>query len=258
MAGFFFGLALPVLATAAPDAPTTHRLVHVFVALCDNRHQGIVPTTAELGNGQKPATNLYWGAMYGIRTFLGRAPGWTTTAVVADASRPDILDRRAFLFGGDVTVVAEAYDGRAMAATLRDFLAAAAGTHRPSFRVGGTSLVAGGAADLVFFIGHNGLMDMPLETLGPLPARTELRPAGAVVLACKSSPYFDDLLRRLGCPPLVTTSGFMAPEAYTVAAIVRAWAEGGDGAAVHEAAARAYHQYQTCSLAAARRLFVTP
>ncbi len=33
--------------------------IHVFVALCDNQNQGIVPVPASLGNGQDPKSNLY-------------------------------------------------------------------------------------------------------------------------------------------------------------------------------------------------------
>lgn len=50
--------------------------VHVVVALCDNEHQGIVPVPAHLGDGQNPSSNLYWGALYGVRTHLSRAAGW--------------------------------------------------------------------------------------------------------------------------------------------------------------------------------------
>jgi hypothetical protein len=38
------------------------RLVHVFVALADNAHQGIVPLPKALGNGDDPGRNPYWGA----------------------------------------------------------------------------------------------------------------------------------------------------------------------------------------------------
>ncbi|HBH24362.1 MAG TPA: hypothetical protein DDY13_13175 [Cytophagales bacterium] len=38
------------------------RTIHVFVALCDNEHQGIVPVPNTLGNGKDPNSNLYWGA----------------------------------------------------------------------------------------------------------------------------------------------------------------------------------------------------
>lgn len=35
-------------------------IVHVFVPLCDNDNQGIVPVSASLGDGQNLKTNLYW------------------------------------------------------------------------------------------------------------------------------------------------------------------------------------------------------
>jgi hypothetical protein len=57
--------------------------------------------------------------------------------------------------------------------------------------------------------------------------------------------------------PLLTTSGLMAPEAYTLAAVLDAWFQGADGTQVRAAAARAYARYQRTSENAARRLFVT-
>src|SRR5204862_4069337 len=47
-------------------------VVHVVVALCDNAHQGIVPVPKRLGDGRDPASNLYWGARYGVRSYLSR------------------------------------------------------------------------------------------------------------------------------------------------------------------------------------------
>ena len=35
------------------------KIIHVFVALCDNKYQGIVPVPKAIGNGQYPANNLY-------------------------------------------------------------------------------------------------------------------------------------------------------------------------------------------------------
>ena len=49
------------------------KTIHVFVALCDNKYQGIVPVPAKIGNGQDAATNLYWGAAFGVKTFLTKA-----------------------------------------------------------------------------------------------------------------------------------------------------------------------------------------
>jgi len=50
--------------------------LHVIVALVDNATQGIVPVPAKIGNGNDPAHNLYWGAAYGVKTFLSKAAGW--------------------------------------------------------------------------------------------------------------------------------------------------------------------------------------
>src|SRR5688500_17366703 len=63
------------------DRGRGYKVVHVFVALCDNEHQGIAPVPAKLGDGRDPANNLYWGAMYGVKTFFRRSPDWKTVAV---------------------------------------------------------------------------------------------------------------------------------------------------------------------------------
>ena len=46
------------------------KTIHIFVALCDNKYQGIVPVPKAIGNGQDHNNNLYWGALYGIRTYF--------------------------------------------------------------------------------------------------------------------------------------------------------------------------------------------
>ena len=242
------------LASAAVAKPLLK--VHVFVALCDNEHQGIVPTTKTLGDGTNPRTNLYWGAMYGFRTYFRKAKEWEPVEVVSARECSEILDRCAF-FGHETVVFAEAYDGRQMALTVEEFLAAAAGKYRSEAVLKDYGKLSfGKEANMVFFIGHNGLMDFSLKEL-PKPAA--IKPSAAVVLACKSHLYFTPILRHLGCPPLLMTNGFMAPEAYTVAAIVKTWALGGADSDVHEAASQAYAKYQKhCSLAAARRLFRAP
>jgi len=64
------------------------------------------------------------------------------------------------------------------------------------------------------------------------------------------------ILRKLNCTPLITTSGFMAPEAYSLEAIVRYWADKHTIVEIHLAAAQAYAKYQRdCTLTAAKRLF---
>src|SRR5258708_19708491 len=64
--GIFF-LAVTSVSRGSP------RVVHVFVALADNQHQGIIPVPPALGNGRDPQRNLYWGAAYGVKTYFNSA-----------------------------------------------------------------------------------------------------------------------------------------------------------------------------------------
>ena len=56
------------------------KVVHVLVALCDNKYQGIVPVPAFLGNGEDAQKNLYWGAAFGVKTFFSKSANWTKLA----------------------------------------------------------------------------------------------------------------------------------------------------------------------------------
>ena len=237
----------------------TYKVVHVFVTLCDNASQSIQPVPAALGNGQSPGANLYWGAQYGIKSFFSRSPNWRGRVLRTFPTRPYVLDRAAFCDaagGKGVWVVAEAYDGSRMREALADFFAAASGAGRVEFATGGQEapvrIQAGGWADMVAFVGHNGLMDCPVPEV---PERLRGGPTAGVVLACRSKDYFVVPLRRAGCRPLITTTGLMAPEAYCLDAIVRGWADGRSAGDVQAAAAAAYAKYQRCDARTAEKLF---
>jgi hypothetical protein len=234
--------------------------VHVIVVLADNQHQGIVPVPAELGNGRQPRTNLYWGAMYGVKTFLERSAHWRRIDS-SDPPRRDILETCVFAHATadpPVYLVAMAYDGRAMRAGLDDFFAIAAGRKPVRIDVRGLDepLACGSDADLLAFVGHNGLMDTRLDD--PPDESAPPHPAEAVVLACRSKPHFAPRLETLGCRPLVMTTGLMAPEAYTLEALLESWRRGEPANDTRRAAAAAYARYQRCRIAAARRLFDAP
>ena len=106
---------------------------------------------------------------------------------------------------------------------------------------------------MVCFVGHNGLMDIRLEQVPAGVSRTN--PKWAVVLACKSRDYFSSPLKRAGCKPILSTTGLMAPEAYTLERIVRSWSQNASAKVILKQAAQAYAKYQRCSLKAAERLF---
>jgi hypothetical protein len=264
---------LPSLAAAAAllgsppalaEPPPAVRLAHAFVALCDNDHQGIVPVSRALGDGDDPVHNLYWGARHGVRTYLERAPGWRRLAVRRAAGGP-VLERAVFLHvKTGLVLVADAYRGREIAAAMRDFLEAAAGRRRAEvveLQAPGVALRLE-AADLLAYVGHDGLMDGDnpevRALLAALPARAPGAPSRPVmVIACDSRGWFGGPLRAAGAEPWLLTTGLLPAEAYPLEAAAVAWAEGGAPAQVREAAARAFARYQGCSLAAARRLFAT-
>jgi len=235
-------------------------VVHVVVALCDNVHQGIVPVPAELGDGADPKSNLYWGAMYGVRAFFKRSDRWQPVPIAASGDKR-VLDRVAFRSEvvrngrrGEVFLVAEAWDGRYIEDAIRQFLEMNRGEHSEPLQLGGRQVEAGGAAHVVAFVGHNGLMDFNAPLLGRTVIAAE--PRASMVLACISDSYFTPLLKN--SVPLLTTTGLMAPEAYTLDAAVFAWFSGQDTAAVRMAAARAYAKYQHTSERAALGLFRSP
>jgi len=113
---------------------------------------------------------------------------------------------------------------------------------------------AGGGADLVAYVGHDGLMDFQL-TRPPVNHNRSARPA--IILACASRYYFSEALRASGAYPLLWTTNLMAPEAYTLEVALSAWIRGESDGEIPERAAAACARYQKCSLVAARKLFAT-
>jgi len=228
------------------------RTVHVFVALCDNEHQGIVPVPRTLGNGDDPANNLYWGALYGTKAFLKRSKAWTLLGI-EKRSGETVLERAVFKHAtGRAYLVADAYRGAEIKKAVQDFLAAAAGNDPATLRQGNTSIGIKGAADLVVYVGHNGLMDF---TIVQPQRKADSGTKQAIVLACKSKRYFQPRLAQLQCRSILLTTGFMAPEAYTLEAALAGWLAQEPGAKIRDRAARAYHKYQKCGLRAAQHLF---
>jgi hypothetical protein len=252
----FFLAALLFCVPGVATGQTKPRVVHVFVALADNEHQGIVPVPTFLGNGDDPARNLYWGAAFGVRTFFKHAPEWKEILSFKQPSK-FILERSIFQYqNGEALLVADAYRGSEIKQCLTDFFRAAAGIPDNQSASGG--VIAGVVfripvtADLVVYVGHDGLMDFPLTV--DFSGRSESK-RSAIILACASRSYFRDLLRQSGATPLLWTTGLMAPEAYTLKAALDGWIQQEPKEEVRKRAAEAYAKYQKCSDAAAMRLF---
>ena len=229
-------------------------VIHVFVALADNVNQGIVPVSASLGNGDNTTTNLYWGAAFGLRTFFSKNKDWELLGTIRNLSAT-ILERCIFKHRrSSLFLVADAYRGKDISQTTMDFLEAAAGKPGEEFTVGNVRFHTGGSANLVAYIGHNGLMDFKLHSH---PKRRDDRQRRAIILACASQQYFSPALQQTGATPLLWTTNLMAPEAYVLSAAIDGWMKKETDEQIRLRAADAYHKYQNCGVKAARTLFAT-
>jgi hypothetical protein len=230
------------------------RVIHVLVALCDNVNQGIVPVPKFLGDGEDTVRNLYWGAAYGVRTYFSKSANWQKLAVI-DNPKENVLQRLVFKHRTqNVYLVADAYRGIKMKETVADFLSAVSGERLENVEAGGQKLQILGSADLVAFVGHNGLMDFKLPSM---PTKHDDAKRDAVILACASRNYFTAPLKAAGANPLLWTSNLMAPEAYILHDAVEGWVRNESGRQIQVRAAAAYAKYQKISQRAAEGLLVT-
>lgn len=243
-------LALSCVALASP------RVVHIFVALADNQHQGIIPVPPVLGNGLDPQRNLYWGAAFGVKTFFKASDEWQ----LIWSGRPlkgAILDRCIFKNRKeDVFLIADAYEGSQIKLAVTDFLSAAAGvtSEKVSVKVNSAEvpLAIAGNADLLVYVGHDAFMDFQVP---PIAGIRGSKPRRTIILACASKQYFAPYIRQTGADPLLWTTGLMAPEAYTLKSALDGWIAQEDDEAIRRRAAQAYDKYQKCGARAALRLF---
>ena len=250
MKQFYF---LLVLLTFSFKGLTQTKTIHVFVALCDNQYQGIVPVPEKLGNGQSPKSNLYWGAAYGVKSFFKyKTKDWALVKQEFNTNNNKILERIVFKHKSkDVYLLADAYDGKCIKTCTEDFLRASNGQKNEDVKVGDKLLSFGGASNLVGYIGHDGLMDFNVA----INYQETSLEKEVVILACYSRDFFSDEIIKAGAKPLLWTTHLMAPEAYTLKAAIDGWLNTETKSQIKERAAQAYNKYQKCGIRGARNLF---
>jgi len=236
MVNGFYGVALLILLLASQAVAATQS-VHVFVALCDNKTQGIQKVGAKIGDGDIPDENLYWGCTDGFGSLFRHSREWKLVSARKDVS--EIVLRRLELkhVSADVRLIADAYRGSAMKECLVDFERA----------------VAGGESDLVVFIGHNGLMDFSLPE--PVSATNRSKATEAIILCCESESYFKKRLEKAGAKPVLLTQQLMYPGAFILHDVLEVWRVDGSPEEMRQAAGKAYARNQRISLKAATGVF---
>jgi hypothetical protein len=227
-------LALAVVVRAEPAR------IQVFIALADNRTQGIAPVPAKIGNGDDAEANLYWGCSEALKPVLRASADWKLTRTDKNPA-PEVIERAVFTHrGGKWEMVADVYRGSAIKQCTADFLAALA-SDTPRAQL-----------PLVAYIGHNGLMDFAL----PVEAEPKKGPGRqAIVLCCKSSEYFKPALEQAGATPLLTTTQLMYPGGFILRAAAEGWIAGETPEQIRQRAAAAYAKNQGISVKAAAGVF---
>lgn len=231
------------------------KTIHVFVALCDNINQGIVPVPKSIGNGQDPKNNLYWGAGYGVKTFFKvKTRDWTLLRSIPSKDS-NILERLLFKHATkDVYMLADAYDGAKIKTSIEDFLKSSNGQIPIQIKEKERILDFGGGSDLLTYVGHDGLMDFDVN-ITYKESVTKTR--DVIILACYSKSYFSPEIKKAKANPILWTTHLMAPEAYTLKAAIDGWVRKESGNQIDERAAQSYHKYQKCGIRGARNLFTT-
>jgi hypothetical protein len=238
---------------AYKDSISLSKTIHVLVALCDNKYQGIVPVRAKAGNGQDPESNLYWGWGYGVKAFFKKSTEWKF--IRSEKKNHPVFERLLFKSThSDYFLVADAYDGRNMKDCITDYLKSVAGITNDTVLYENKSIGIYGNAKMMGFIGHNGLMDFNITT--PFP-HADKRIRDCIILACYSKNYFAPLLKQAGANPVLWTTNLMGPEAYTLHDALSGYTRGESPGSIQKRAAEAYSGYTKCGVKAAGKLLVT-
>lgn len=232
---------------------STFKTIHIYVALCDNKYQGIVPVPEKIGNGQNPNSNLYWGCGYGIRTYFKKSTEWKLLSTEKIDST--IMERLIFKHvSKNYYLIADAYNGKFIRQCTEDFLRSSCGNKKETIMIENRTIGTAGNSSLVAYIGHDGLMDFVLEESF---ANEDNIQRSTIILACYSKHYFSQHLKEANVNPLVWTTGLMCPEAYTVHDAISGYINNESNEKIKTRAALAYSKYQKCSEKAARNLLVS-
>jgi hypothetical protein len=227
--------------------------IHVFVALCDNKYQGIIPVPASIGNGRDFNNNLYWGCSGGVRSYFKNSNDWVLLKrYFVDSIR---LERIVFKNKSEnYYIVADAYDGKYIKKCIIDFLSSVSGQQKDTIQLNGKVLGINGNSKALAYIGHDGLMEFGLnEKFVNKDGKTR----DVFILSCVSKRFFAQYLIYTKANPVIWSTGLMAPEAYTLHDALEGYVKNESPESIRTRAARAYAKYQKCSEKAAKNLLVT-
>jgi len=230
---WFDALSTRVIDDLAAGKPL---VVEIHVPLCDNSITRC--GNSKLGDGNNPATNLYWSTTPGFGHWFKRhGSGWKQTLrTTKDTGDTDVLElikysrtikaSRAWQKRGapktfEVELVIHGWRGTAIDRALDTYAKAVSGAS---------------TAQIVSFVGHNRLMD--LDTYKWPEAGKDTK--GTIAIACHTAAYIKRDVSAATRVPLLMTSDFLFSNAAPLEAAVMAFAGGGGYAQIRRDAATAY------------------
>lgn len=237
-------------------------VVHIFVPLCDNEHQGIVPTTASLGNGFSLRTNLYWATTNGMKRYFKEKKEWKFLQSIKNIYQDSVvlervIFKRTYPNQAVVYLVADAYRGDKMLETLNHFSRAMSNNYTKKITLSdNTTIDIHGGADLVVFNGHNGLLDFAKDVPKKFYNTTNSQ-KDMVAIACFANEYFEWEALRAQAYPLVRAKSTLHPGAFVVSAIIDDWVMLKSIEEMRLSAGKAYCEIHNCSAKTSKNLFYT-
>lgn len=266
--GWLTGLTDRVIEDLAAGRPL---VVEVHVPLCDNT---IIPCgNAKLGDGDNPDTNLYWATTPGFGSWFARKrSGWKRVlrqragetgdvdVLAVHVYRRTIATPAAWRTRGaparlEIDLVIHGWRGTAIDRALAAYAADVSGQGaRVLTLADGSSLAAGGAAQIIAWVGHNRLMDVePFRWPAPATATK-----GTIAIACHTAAYMEETVPAATRVPLLMTRDFLFANAAPLEAAVLAFASGGSYAKIRMDAAGAYAGVQKRTLKQVGGAFTNP
>ena len=227
----------------------------IYVALCDNDSQGIVPVkNRRICRGDDPEKNLYWATAGGLAATLKQAK-WQRVSI-AYSGEGDLavkaVWRKSFVPGGalrargvrapfDVFVLGRGYRGDRIRKAMMDYLDAVNRDGEIVEEAGGSRLEAGGASHVVGYIGHDYFYDV--DDWAPLLAARNgdsVLQKGTFALSCTGHVYIRPAIQRKNAHIFILNRTLGFPGAWTAEAVLAALAEGKSMKEIHHSGAQAF------------------
>jgi hypothetical protein len=241
--------------------------VTIHVALADHRIDGLA---TRFSDGNRPATNLYWGALFGVETHLIHAAGWRR-AYTDDGDGVSILRRVVFQRrvqptaawrrrGADrefdLFVLANAWPADHIIAAMERPLHEALGDSTTVFQVGGQPVEFGSGSVVIGYVGSNGLLEKYRDLFADLEPSVNPKQVGVFYLAPRSAVSLYAAIVQHGLYPVLLAREPIVPEAYVVDGILQALTQGDLDEGFLTAAAEQYARFQKgVSFERARAMF---